>query len=679
MRAILWKELRWSAGWATLSFLFAAVWFVWALSLPNNPSVLLDRMFTSGAFIFPMIGLLRGLTQVSLENRGDRWAFLTHRPITRTTLFFGKTIAGLTLYFIAAGLPLAAALAWIAVPRHFPAPFDWRMALPGIADLVCGAGFYFAGMLIGMRDARWYGSRTVGIGVPIICSFAAGFASEFWLAIIWGVAGILITGAAALGTFMTGGGFETQRPLLRAATGVAVGSGLALTLSVVTVAVSIFFFGPGHMESKSYRLATDGTVVITRQQLGKVLDVTGLEGRPIPKYQDFDAKERFASSFPGVGLPLRPGDDETYRDVSRFFFQIFSRSQIRPTWYFVRRLGLFAEYDNESGEVLGWLGPDGPSPGETMPARRFTRDPRPQYPWRFYAAVLPLSAPLFVSSDSVYRIDVLQPNVEKLFAAAPGESIIGAAQPPNMDYIAISTTRRIIVTDADGNIRQAVMNPEVAGNVVVSPADHETYLWYYPAFSLSDRVSTSPIVITRFGMDGAIESQQRLPFQTVLVPPAWNRVFLPWAVAPVTVPAAVSFISGEINVHSPDFLLGTSFSGNASAVTGAESYSQSQLAVVGTLSGLASIVPAMFAYRRGRKYAFSRGRLAVWTALSFVLGPVGFLLMICLLDWPAHETCPSCSHLRVVNRELCEFCGAPFSLPRSDGTEILDFASEVSS
>jgi predicted amidophosphoribosyltransferase len=58
--------------------------------------------------------------------------------------------------------------------------------------------------------------------------------------------------------------------------------------------------------------------------------------------------------------------------------------------------------------------------------------------------------------------------------------------------------------------------------------------------------------------------------------------------------------------------------------------------------------------------------------IAFLLGPLGYLLMLVLIEWPARESCPACSRKRVVTRERCEHCGEPFAAQPKDGTEIFE-------
>jgi hypothetical protein len=66
---------------------------------------------------------------------------------------------------------------------------------------------------------------------------------------------------------------------------------------------------------------------------------------------------------------------------------------------------------------------------------------------------------------------------------------------------------------------------------------------------------------------------------------------------------------------------------------------------------LEGILFAALAFARGRRYAFSAGRLSLWTAIAVAFGPLGFALMLSLLEWPAFEKCPECGRDRLATRE----------------------------
>src|SRR5262249_11107845 len=102
----------------------------------------------------PFAALVIGLAQTLPERSGDRWAWLVHRPVSRTTLFAAKVLAGILAYLLAYGAPLAAAVSWNASPGHVAAPFLVPMAWPALIDVAGGLVTYFTAVLVGMRATR---------------------------------------------------------------------------------------------------------------------------------------------------------------------------------------------------------------------------------------------------------------------------------------------------------------------------------------------------------------------------------------------------------------------------------------------------------------------------------------------------------------------------------------------
>jgi hypothetical protein len=87
---------------------------------------------------------------------------------------------------------------------------------------------------------------------------------------------------------------------------------------------------------------------------------------------------------------------------------------------------------------------------------------------------------------------------------------------------------------------------------------------------------------------------------------------------------------------------------------------------------LAAVCSAIACYLRPRHWAFSHARRVSWGLCGMLLGPIGLLLMIVLLQWPARVACPKCRKPRVVTREACEHCGAAHGCPSPDGTEVFE-------
>src|SRR5262249_26454031 len=154
--------------------------------------------------------------QVFFEARGDQRALLLHPPLSPSHIFLGKALAGLGLYLLGMGLPLALLVAWCATPGHLSAPFSWRTVLPWSADLLAGVAYYFAGMLTAQREGRWYGGHGLGLAAAFLGTVLAWVLPEYGQALLALGAVTAVLGVAAWGSFV-GGAYAVQPPAARAA------------------------------------------------------------------------------------------------------------------------------------------------------------------------------------------------------------------------------------------------------------------------------------------------------------------------------------------------------------------------------------------------------------------------------------------------------------------------------
>jgi hypothetical protein len=119
MRSIFIKELRENALWATLLALALGVALNLALTA-NIESFAGITVTSTTMFGFSATGLGFGLLIIFQDQRRGRWAFLTHRPISRSRVFWAKVLAGITLHLLATGIPFLIAIWWVATPGHKP-------------------------------------------------------------------------------------------------------------------------------------------------------------------------------------------------------------------------------------------------------------------------------------------------------------------------------------------------------------------------------------------------------------------------------------------------------------------------------------------------------------------------------------------------------------------------------
>ena len=646
-KAILWKEFRENLKWAVLGLILVSLGVVYCVErlITNsayggglNWSDLSFGLFGLSRLLPPVVGLMIGLAQVVLENRGDNWGFLTHRPVPRSTLFWGKAVSGILLYFVAVSVPLVCGLLWIATPGHLPMPFDVHMTFPVIADILCGLVYYFAGLLTGMRDARWYASRVMGIGSGVVCSSALSVVPEFWQAVTCCTIGILISAASAWGAFVEGGRFGSQPRVTRFATAVTIGAGLLITGSVIFAGFSSFLPAfNGRSSDQGIVFTGDGDAIA---------DVLGLREMPMVSSQMISPSIHYSWN----------GD---YRNPSEYFQAIQSNDALSNgaafTWYYIPRIGRFAAYQNRPAKLIGWLGPHGFTSGTAIPEDRFERP--------LVGTIFKWGPTLISFEDAVFRLDLNHRYIEKIFTADSGESIIGASDSnsggPRLSelgdkarFVAISTAKRVVIQS--GNATPLLSAPRDSnnlnyGSVIVYrsrlASEPQTFVLYTNGFNL-------PALMTQYGPTGTRVGQYTIPGRFHPETLTWGYALL----LSVTENVAMRTLLSKYSIFRDAFI----------------QPSPGQRLVSWLIPLLEGVLFAALAFSRGRRYAFSRGRLFLWSATGFALGPLGYALMLSLLEWPAFEKCSACSRPRLVTRDNCEHCSKPFSLPHADGTEVFE-------
>jgi hypothetical protein len=609
----------------------------------------------------PLAGLLLGVLHVTAEKRRDLWAFLVHRPHSRTTVFFAKASAGLLLYLIAVGLPVAVGTAQLAVPGRVAAPFYWPMVLPGIADVLTGGVYYLAGLLVTMREARWYGSRVLAIAVAIVCSMFVAAVPYFWAALIVILVAAGILGVAAWGSFLGGGHYAPQPRWAKAALGASLLTGIALVLAIGS-SVLMATRGIQHIEWPSYQLTLEGEVVrVQRDWRGQLVKVTDLDGERREDLEQ-EALERgywynlFLRTV-GVIIPTEEYGDYPfgpvgYRQARRFYQQVASRGALDTVWVYSFRERLFLAFDADRKVLLGRLGLDGFTAAPARPARRFGAD----------IVTLHAQACLLAFDDVVYELNARARVLERLYATSEGEQVLAITdlRPWEQAALVVVTDRAVRFLSSEG------------GDLVAMNVEHDLgrygslefgltaepprfYVWYKPSYWLGAEVYEMPRHLIAYGPDGAVQARHELP------PGPRRREASTWrdTVVALTVPPVFVVAAFVITPVQP-----------ADRPFGAEG--GAQMIVLLVLVGLVAVACAVATVVLARRYAWGRVGRWGWAVFNFLVGPAGLLLLWSLRDWPARLPCPACGKKRVVDREHCERCRAAFPQPATDGTEIFE-------
>lgn len=677
MTAVIWKEFRENLKWAVLWLLGLAGAMACAL-LVHDPNYWQGNqsLCGSGFLLVTTIGAalggaLLGLLQVVPELRREQWAFLVHRPATRTALFMGKALAGLSLYLVATGIPLLGAAVWAATPGNIAAPFDWRMALPGVADILTGIVFYFAGILTGVRPARWYGSRALGIFAAIPCALIVHGVPEFWHALLVFAAFGTVLAVAAWGAFLTAGEYRPQPRSAKLTLGLTLFVGIATVGSIAAGFIAMISIDP--MRSSSYYIIDkEGMILLVTQDYGAITSVTDLDGNPVEKYRDIKARNQVYLDTLSSTSVLRDwtGYGTGYRDGERFFLRFGQPSDV--AWYYYSPAGRIQGYSLKARRLIGSIGPQGFASVDRATTDRFEGELR-NFPFSLDT--------LLVLPDAVYQLDRAGRTVSKIYTAAAEDEVRGAGQlwhgyatPSTPAPIAVATTTRIhLIHENAAELFSAPFHYDLqrysSVNLAMLPDGAKFFVWYAPSPRLPVIEQRKlPSFVVELSADGVELARHELP--PIAVPGGQlGGLSLAWAALFPCLLAVVLCAYGLWASWVSDANGAFSFADWFQATFPAPVWFLVTFALI--LVASASVC-ALVSLAIARRCAFQKTNRRVWAILIFLIGPAGLLTLIALRDWPAREVCPACGARRVVDRDRCEHCAAEFAPPQQDGTEVFD-------
>jgi hypothetical protein len=679
MKSLLWKEWQENLKWAALPLLVLGG----LMALLGPPSLMDYGALLILGLIAAVFGAVLGFLQVFPESHGDKRSLLLHRPLGPSRIFLGKAAVGVALYLLAMGIPFAGAVAWIATPGHVAEPFHWAMALPWLADILTGLVYYFAGMLTAQREARWYGSRTLGLGAAVLCTFLVWVVPEFWQAVLVVAVMCTVVGLAAWGSFLAGGAYSPQPRLARAALAATLLAGLL----VVGVTIKVLVGGCAFERYMSYyTLDREGRVLVVRWRPGDIQSVTNLDGeRPeVLKGKQLDSnaiRQVEAPVSAPVGLRYR-----TYRGSGRFFVRCRNESSSGDErWFYVPEDGLLRGYDGRSRRLVGSCGPDGFVPADQKPRERFRGE-------AYHTTFLYETGSVYFLSlaDRVYALDFARHTIRTLFTPAQGETVLAATRWRDDRE---KWSRAVVVTDRSVHVLDEAGTPLLSaplaydqvthGRISVAQLDgpRRYAVWYEPSWYLwPSNGKTLSSYLVEYDLTGREVARRTVPPRPLNGAPQGLALF-----GLATPPVEAAVIAGAtqesvaaarrtqgqevrpvaffVAIPTQLFIPGA---GPDMAATGGVIVAYQSLIL------LSALACAALCFLLARRHSFSRAGRVGWGLCGLLFGPAGLLLMLALHQWPARVTCPACRLPRVVTRDACEHCGAPFALPAPDSTEIFE-------
>jgi hypothetical protein len=679
MRSLLWKEAQENLKWAVLPLLVLGG----LMALLGPPSLMNYGALLVLGMIAAVFAAALGFLQVFPESHGDKRSLLLHRPVSPSRIFLAKVAVGVALYLLAVGLPFAGAVAWIATPGHVAEPFRWGMALPWLADILTGLVYYFAGMLTAQREARWYGSRGLGLAGAVLCTFLVWVVPEFWQALLVVAVMAALVGLAAWGSFLAGGAYAPQPRLARAALAATLLAGLV----VIGVTAKVLVGGCAFERYMTYHtLERDGRVLVVRWRPGDFQSVTDLDGR---RPEALEGKQLDSSALREIEAPASAPVGqrfESYRNPGRFTVRCRNESSSGDErWFYVPEEGLLRGYDGRSKRLIGSCGPDGFVPAGREPRERFHGEA--YFPTFLYEN----GTAYFLSlADGVYALDFARHTVRPLFRPAPGETVLAASRWRNdrdkWSRAFVLTDRSVHVLDEAGSpLLSAPLAHDLEnyGRIGVAQLEDPRRLvvWYEPSWYLwSEGGHDMPSYLIEYDDAGREVVRRTVPPRTANAAPAGLALFglaTPPAEAGIVLGATRESLAAARQTHGlelrpVDFFLAVPtqlfIPGEEPDVVATPGVILAYRALI-LLSALAC---AAACYLLARRHAFSRAGRFGWALGGLLFGWAGLVLMLVLEDWPARLRCHCCGRTRRADRDQCEHCGAAHASPAKDGTEIFE-------
>src|SRR5579883_292877 len=687
MKALMWKECQENLKWVAVpTLLIGGLMAILAPpSLMDNGSLLIFALI-AGAF-----GAILGFLQVFAEAHGDKRSLLLHRPLDRTQIFLAKASVGVGLYLLALGIPFALEVGLAATPGHIAEPFSWPMTLPWLADVLTGIVYYFGGMLAAQREARWYGSRCLGLAAGLFCSVLVWTLPQFWqaLAAIFLVGGLVAT--AAWGSFLMGGAYIPQPRRAKIALALTFLMGLSVLSFTGKVLLGIWTWS----RSQYYqRLDHQGRVLLIHEEERKLQSITDLEGQVPPQLQGerldyYTVRETVAPWAWGGWTKTR-----SYRNTNGSLVKYGNETKPgNEEWWYVPAQGRLLGYDKHSKLLIGSFGPDGFATPDEQPQGRFEGEI-----YHISRDYLSRASFYLAFPGGVYTVDFRKRILRTLFVPKAGETVLWANRWENekqkQSLAIVGTDQGIHVLDPSGarllSIPLAFDRTSYQIHRVGRLENARRYwVWYEPAWHLPlGELETMPAYVVEYDSAG----REIAPRKIVPPRPGGAREFTPPAplveassahvwFGLLTAPAEAAVLRGTMNAlesevrenngSKMELLLPFLLTLTQHFLPGVRWLLSAHPGLVfgnAVLMLLAAGISALLCFVLTRRYAFSRWHCIGWALCGLLWGPMGLLLLLALQEWPARIPCPQCSKLRVVTSDTCEHCGAPHALPAPDGT-----------
>lgn len=686
MKALIWKEVRENLLWALLLMLalggaerYALHYVQWGDSVDlnfNDGVSLCKRMFLMVTlFGNAGAGLLLGFLQVLPELKRDRWAALLHRPVPAGQIYWGKAIAGLLLYFIAAGLPFLFSIWHAATPGNINAPFVPGLIQPGLADWFSGIAYYFAALCVSLQ-----GGRLLWRALPFFAAVHISFAS---LATSLCRVAVEASVAMALVLVFAGWGAIQVRETLRGRPRI---SQLAFFVVAFYGACGVGDFlqmeggllgDKGDSKYSNWEVLDDGTPARLEYRNSMLMSVVDPDGKPFadPKYHADRVRSHalgmnFASSYIGDTHGwVRKTYPDFYRETSKYMYvqQAYYHPRLEQ-WFMIRKENeyYFAGVLPHDRAVFAQFGAN----GFVSPEARAQEFPKSE------AVSMSNGDSLFIArGDSLLHARFSKRLVETLTLPESGP-IYGMANgwarisSGSVYFKGVALRHAMAVFDLNGKLIATLpysKDVDRWGQIAfgVLPSQDRFALHYSPSVWLPEKIRrTMPSYVDVLDTKGAVlASYTCAPLPRSFYSETWSDYF-------------------AYRLRSSFFYFGEMFYQRVGAALGSErlleewknrwgTRTQYTWKIAGIRASL-GLLAAILIYFWARRSLLPARAVWIWTVVGFLFGPAGLVVFWLTGERPTTVPCPACRRMRRIDAEHCVHCGAVWPPRETDAADILE-------
>jgi len=685
---MLWKEWRENIKWAVLAMIGLGLAEFYGLSQQGSSyedqwaTLCKSAFLMSTTFGCAAVGVVLGLLQILPEQRRDQWAALLHRPVKRSTIFFGKAFAGIALYFLATVPPYVACVWYVAASEHFAVPFVPQMVFPGVTDICAGAIYYFAALFVGLRRGLWFGSRAFGFLAAIHVSFyITGWGiTLFRVPVEASLLMALALFTAGWGAISTNGTMSNQPWLARWALLAVIFYGVSALGEMSNVVLGMFST-PQYYYGTEYAMDIDGRPLKISVSKTAGTTITDLAGNVI-KDERFASSSRYNFLVNFVQTSTYIGDPHQLKKESTGYSQGYRSNMTyvvlaggsydteTERWYYLPQQRQFVGYFYKTNQRIGSIGQDGFRPGYGQ-VESFKNDIA-----GFYYEV----SSIFQSGSTVYRGTYDQRKLTPIFSQ-PGTEVFGATplqsnqdQTIGLNLGAVVLLDKILIIDKTGQIVATLpyhqdMNQWGRVLVAIKPSKDRFFLHYMPsAWIKAQEQEQMPSYMEEMDAKGTLLNTYTLPpVHQQGYPRTWQQ-----------------YISEGL--ETPAFYFGDLIYGKMGALCGsqrlADAYNYRMTDGWGWTKDLAirtstfSAIFAVVALIWARWTRFSWKRSWAWALFVLLFNLAGLITFRLVADWPIFVPCPKCQRKRSIQESTCPSCHAGWPAPKREGTEIFDQGSK---